>query len=408
MNTKADALPLAGIRVADFTWIGAGSYTTKLLADFGADVIKIETATRLDSLRETAPFKDGKPGVNRSGYFADRNTSKRSVTLNLKHERARDVARQLIDCSDIVANNFTPGTMEKFGLGYEHVKAFKPDIIYLAMSMQGAIGPDANYVGFGLTIAALTGLQHLSGPPERMPAGTGTNYPDHVPNPSHGAFAVLAAIYRKRKTGLGQYIDLAQTEPTIGLLGPAMVDYTVNQRVAERNGNQHATAAPHGVYPCQGKNRWITVSVYNDTQWQALVNTFGAPATSRPWHDAAVRHARQSELDAWLAEITHKRDAFDLMLQLQALGVPCGVVQDARDLIEHDPQLAHRQHWLRLEHKEMGSSLYNATPVRLSRTPAKITRPAPLLGEHTHEVCTQVLGMDEGEFSRLCEDKIFE
>lgn len=407
MDSTRD-LPLSGIRVADFTWIGAGSYTTKLLADFGADVIKIETATRLDSLRETAPFKDGVAGVNRSGYFADRNTSKRSVTLNLKHERARDIARALIARSDIVANNFTPGTMEKFGLGYDAVKAFKPEIIYLAMSMQGAIGPDANYVGFGLTIAALTGLQHLSGPPDRMPAGTGTNYPDHVPNPTHGAFAVLAAIFRKRKTGLGQYIDLAQTEPTIALLGPSMVDYTANGQVAQRCGNRHPHAVPHGVYPCDGVNRWITISIYDDAHWKSLLEVIGPLRVERPWHDATVRRAHEQELDTLIGERTRVRDAAELMQQLQARGVVSGVVQNARDLIEHDPQLAHRQHWLRLPHKEMGASLYNASPVRLSRTPAQITRPAPLLGEHTREVCTQVLGMEDAEFARLHDAGIFE
>ncbi len=401
-------LPLNGIRVADFTWIGAGSFTTKLLADFGADVIKIETATRLDSLRETAPFKDGIAGVNRSGYFADRNTSKRSITLNLKHERAREIARKLIAQSDIVANNFTPGTMEKFGLGYEAVKAFKPDIIYLAMSMQGASGPDSRFVGFGLTIAALTGLQHLSGPAERMPAGTGTNYPDHVPNPSHGAFAVLAAIYRKRKTGLGQFIDLAQTEPTIALLGPAMVDYTANGRVAERCGNRHPDSVPHGVYPCKGENRWITISVYDDAQWRALAETLGPPRNERAWQNFNVRREHEAELDQLISEQTCQRDAAELMTQLQARGVPSGVVQNARDLIDNDPQLAHRQHWLKLEHKEMGASLYNATPVRLSETPAQITRPAPLLGEHTHEVCTQLLGIDEHEFERLRGAGVFE
>ena len=160
-------LPLAGIRVADFTWIGAGSYTTKLLADFGAEVIKVESSTRTDSLRSTAPFKNGVAGTNRSGYFADRNTSKRSIQLNLKHPEGPEIARALIAKSDIVANNFTPGTMEKFGLGYKDVAGFKRDIIYISMSMQGGSGPDAKYVGFGLTIAALTGLQYLSGQTDR-------------------------------------------------------------------------------------------------------------------------------------------------------------------------------------------------------------------------------------------------
>ena len=401
-------LPLAGIRVTDFTWIGAGSYTTKLLADFGAEVIKIESSTRMDSLRSTAPFKDRIPGINRSGYFADRNTSKRSIRLNLKHPEAPAIARDLIATSDVVANNFTPGTLEKFGLGYGDVAKFKPDIIYVAMSMQGGAGPDAKYVGFGLTIAALTGLQYLSGQPDRPPAGTGTNYPDHVPNPCHGAFAVLSAIYHKRKTGEGQLIDLAQTEPTIALLGPAVVDYTVNGRVAERSGNDYWNAAPRGAYPCAGTNRWIAISIYTDEQWRALDELLGVTTEAREWTDRSVRLEHRRELDALVAARTCTWDARELMTALQARGVPAGVVQNAKDLVDDDAQLAHRKHWITLEHKEMGRTLYNAPPIRLSRTPAELSRPAPLLGEHTEEVCMDLLGMSRSRYEELHAAGVFE
>ena len=403
-------LPLEGVRVADFTWIGAGSYTTKLLADFGAEVIKVETSTRLDSLRSTAPFKDGVPGVNRSGYFADRNASKRSMTLNLKHPKAPELARALIARSDMVTNNFTPGTMEKFGLGYRDVTAFKPDIIYLSMSMQGATGPDAHYVGFGLTIGALTGMQFLSGQPDREPAGTGTNYPDHVPNPSHGAFALLAALHHKRKTGHGQFIDLSQTEPTIALLESALVDYTVNGRIAQRCGNDHWSAAPRGAYPCQGNDRWIAISVYSNEQWVALTTALGPDAslTEARWRDQAVRRDGRRELDTLLGKATAQHEARQLMQRLQASGVPAGVVQNSQDLIETDAQLAHRGHWVRLSHQEMGATLYNAPPFRLSRTPAVLSRPAPLLGEHTEEVCTRLLGLTAEEFGGLKAEGVFE
>lgn len=403
-------LPLAGIRVADFTWIGAGSYTTKLLADFGAEVIKVESSTRMDSLRSTAPFKDSVAGINRSGYFADRNTSKRSIQLNLKHPEGPGIARALIAKSDIVANNFTPGTMERFGLGYKDVITFKRDIIYISMSMQGGSGPDAKYVGFGLTIAALTGLQYLSGQTDRPPAGTGTNYPDHVPNPCHGAFALLSAIYHKRRTGEGQFIDLAQTEPTIALLGPAVVDYTVNGRVAERCGNDHWWAAPRGAYPCSGADRWIAISIYNDEQWRALEEILRpvAGSSERDWRDHAVRRQHRQALDALIGARTAGWNARELMTKLQARGVPSGVVQTSKDLIEEDAQLAHRKHWIALEHKEMGETLYNAPPIRLSRTPANLSRPAPLLGEHTEEVCLDVLGMMRPQFDELRAAGVFE
>ena len=181
---------LSGVRIADFSWIGAGSYCTKMLADLGADVIKIESSVYLDLLRTSRPFKDGKPGVNRSGYFADRNATKRSITINMKEPRGRDVALALIAKSDIVCNNFAPGVMDRWGVGYDDVVKLKEDIIYISMSMQGATGPEKDYIGYGMTITALAGLQFLTGLPDRTPAGTGTNFPDHIPNPCHAAFAL--------------------------------------------------------------------------------------------------------------------------------------------------------------------------------------------------------------------------
>ncbi|MES2564096.1 MAG: CoA transferase, partial [Pseudomonadota bacterium] len=309
-----------------------------------------------------------------------------------------------------VANNFTPGTMEKFGLAYADVVQFKRDIIYISMSMQGGAGPDSRYVGFGLTIAALCGLQYLCGPIDRPPAGTGTNYPDHVPNPCHGAFALLAALHHKRKTGEGQFVDLAQTEPTIALLGPAIVDYTVNDRVAERCENDHPNAAPRGVYPCVGSDRWIAISIYSEEQWRALAEVLGAVGLNaeHDWTDHAVRRKHRKALDALLGARTSTWDARELMTRLQTRGVPCGVVQNVRDLIEADAQLAHRKHWIKLAHQEMGETLYNAPPIRLSRTPANLSRAAPLLGEHTEEVCLDLLGMTRARFDALRRAGVFQ
>lgn len=401
-------LPLAGIRVADFTWIGAGSYATKILADFGADVIKIETSRRLDSLRMAAPYKDKIKGVNRSGYFADRNSSKRSVTIDMKHPRALALVSKLIAQSDIVANNFTPGVMDRFGLGYEAVRQMKPSIIYLAMSMQGSTGPEHQYLGYGASMAALTGLQHLSGLPGREPAGTGTNYPDHVPNPCHAAFAVLAALRHCRRTGIGQQIDIAQTEPSIALLGPTILDFTINGREQQPKGNEHAWAAPHGVYPCSSEDRWIAIAIMNNAQWLALGEALNSPPWMllQPFQCSNNRHAKREEIDAKLAGETVRYDAANLMRLLQERGVPAGVVQDAKDIVDKDPQLAHRGHWVVLDHREMGRTIYNAAPFRCSLTPARLERPAPLLGEHTEEVCMQLLGMSPDEVTQAVEDRL--
>ena len=401
-------LPLAGIRVADFTWIGAGSFTTKLLADFGADVIKVESRGRLDPLRTSRPYRDGKPGVNRSGYFADRNSSKRSITLNLKTARAQELARRLVATSDVVANNFTPGTMEKFGLGYDAVREIRPDAIYLAMSMQGASGPDHKYLGFGLTIGALTGLQHLCGLPDREPAGTGTNFPDHIPNPCHAAFAVLAALRHRRRTGEGQYIDVAQTEPTIALFGPTILQYTANGEVASRSGNQRDAKAAHGVYPCAGEDQWIAIAAWSDSAWTALTSVLGNPAWAGPElaTSAVARLEHRDEIDWLIGESTRRWSGDDLMVRLQAAGVAAGIVRTAADILQHDLQLRHRQHWVPLDHPEMGPSIYNAPPFRLSSLEGVPRSPAPLLGQHTNEVCREILGLDQAEIEALRDEDV--
>jgi benzylsuccinate CoA-transferase BbsF subunit len=391
------------VRVADFSWVGAGPITTKFFSDLGADVIRIESGTRVDPVRVMPPFKDSVPGPDRSGYYADRNTNKRSVTLDLKKLQARQIARAIIARSDVVANNFSPGTMERFGLGYDEVRAFKPDIVYLAMSMQGASGPHRKFIGFGLTIGALAGLQYLCGPPDRLPVGTSTNYPDHIPNPCHGAFAVLAALRHRRRTGEGQFIDLAQTEPTMALLGPALMEYTVNGRVPERQGNDEPGAAPHGVYPCQGEDRWIAIAVMTDAHWQAFGEALGRPAWTHNlrWASAAGRYVDRRAIDEHMKAETSGADAFELMRALQSHGVPAGVLQDGRDLLTADPQLEHRGHWVRLEHPLMGTTVYNGPPYRFSGYSAQPTRHAPLLGEHTEDVLSDLLGMSASEIAAL-------
>lgn len=389
--------PLAGLRVADFTWIGAGAYTTKLLSDWGADVIKIESRARLDSLRDAKPFKDRIPGVNRSGYFADRNGGKRSVTLDLKTPRGLDYARRLIATSDIVANNFSPGVMDRLGLGYEAIRKFHPEIIYVAMSMQGATGPYSRELGFGLTISALTGFQHLTGLPDRLPAGTGTNYPDHIPNPCHAVFAILAAVRHRRRTGQGQQIDIAQTEPTIALLGPTILDASVNGVVQTRRGNSHPDFSPHGVYPARGDDRWIAIAVTNDEQWRSLAAVLGLAL--EPWMDRAARIEGRAALDQQVAERTSTWDASELTAKLQENGVPAGPVQDARD-ISHDPQLQARGHFRRHHHAEMGLCTYNGPPFSISGAESGPATAAPLLGQDTEAVLSEILGCSSEEIER--------
>ena len=394
--------PLDGIRVIDFCWVGAGPYATKMLADLGADVIKVESAVKPDGLRLSPPFAGGQIGVNRSGYFSDRNTSKRSVAINMNTAEGKRLAQQLVAGCDVVANSFTPGVMARFGLSYDEVRASNPQLIYLAMSMQGDSGPERDYLGYGMTISALVGIHHLSALPGKLPVGTGTNYPDHIPNPCHAVFAVLAALRHRRRTGEGQYIDIAQTESTIAVLAPALVEYEANGHDREPIGNRHERFAPHGVYACAGKDRWIAIAVTDDAQYPDLVTALGLPTDVVPRDaDEAYRRAAADYLDEAIGSRTRDRDADELMHLLQARGIPAGVVHDAQGVIELDEQLTARGHWVRLVHAEMGETIYNAWPFRLSTTSTDLRAPAPLLGEHTEEICRDVLGIDEDRIESL-------
>ncbi|MFG2754999.1 CaiB/BaiF CoA transferase family protein [Streptomyces wuyuanensis] len=397
-------LPLDGIRVADFTWVGAGPFLTKPLADHGADVIKIESRTRTDPIRGMAPFRDGRPGTDRSGYFANRNTSKRSVCLDLKDPRGKALALELIARSDVVADNFTPGTMDRLGLGYEDARAVRPDVIYLEMPMQGNAGPHRDFRGYGLTIAAAGGLLGLTGNPGRPPVGTGTNYPDHVPNPLHAAVAVLAALRRRRRTGEGQYIELAQLESTVNTVGTALLAAAAGHTTGPM-GNDDPAAAPHGVYPCAGEDRWCAVAVTGDDQWAALGRVLGAPEwASRPeFATADGRRRARRVLDGLVASATAPRQADDLAERLTAAGVPAAAVSDARQVLA-DPQLNARGHWAVLDHPEMGPSVYDNLPYRLSATPGELRGPAPLLGADTRDVCVDLLGLDPDAYERLAQE----
>ena len=399
-------LPLAGVRVTDFSWIGAGSYMSKLLADLGADVIKIESSGKLDSLRVSPPFKDRIKGVNRSGYFSDRNTSKRSMTINVKTPLGLALVKRLIAVSDIVANNFSPGTMEKLGLGYGELNAINSRIIHIGMSMHGSTGPEANTIGYGLTIGAVSGLQYLSGSPEREPVGSGTNYPDHVPNPCHGAFAVLAALRHQRRTGIGQNIDMAQTEPMIALLAPAMIDCAVNGRDTPRMGNRSMDHAPRGVFRCLGEDRWIAISIRTDKQWRSLCELLGLSTEKTNWSHTSGRLADQDAIEQILSGAIAPWDGCELMERLQLHGVPAGLIQTAADVIDRDPQLEYRQHWRRLAHPEMGETIHNAQPFKFAQVAVGPLSAAPCLGEHTEEICRTLLGLSSQEIADLTRDGV--
>lgn len=395
-------LPLTGIRIADFSWVGAGPFLTKPLADHGADVIKVESRTRVDPIRSMAPFRDGVGGIERSGYFANRNTSKRSICLDLKDPRGRELALRLIAASDVVVNNFSPGTMDRLGLGYDDAREVRPDVVYLEMPMMGTDGPHRDCRGYGLTIAAAGGLLGLSGYPDRPPVGTGTNYPDHVPNPLHGAVAVLAALRKRRRTGQGEYIELAQLESTINAIGPAVVAAAHGETVRPA-GNDDEVAAPHGVYPCAGEDTWCAVAVFDDRQWAATRRVLGGVDWSHhPQFDSSEgRRRARADLDRLIARASVRWDADQLAAELTARGVAASAVLHADDLVCRDPQLRARRHWVTLDHPVMGPSIYDRTPYRFSATPGCLRTPSPLLGADSRDVCTQLLGLPDETYEAL-------
>lgn len=398
----------AGLRVVDFSWYAVGPRTAGYLAAHGAEVIRVESSVSPDGLRRSGPFKDGVNGPNRSGYFNNQNPNKYGLSLNLKQPRAADIARKLVARADVVLEAFTPGVMERFGLGYDELRQLKPDIIMISMGAQGRGGPFSSHSAFGHVQQALCGVNHLTGWLDGYPTGVHGPYTDFFV-PHIAAAVVIAALGYRRRTGRGQYIELSQLEAAIHCLGPAILDYTANRREQTRDGNRHPAAAPHGAYRCVGDDRWCAIAVFSDSEWRALCEAMGNPVWTRDkrFDTLASRLEHTDELDRLLEKWTAGHSPGTVMALLQAAEVDAGVVQDARDL-HADPQLSHRHHYWTLSHPETGPATYDGPAYRLSRTPARFHMPAPCLGEHNQFVCCQLLGMSDEDFVELLTEGVFE
>ena len=407
MRPHNGARPLDGVRVADFSWFGAGPIAGRTLADFGADVIRIESEARVDGLRLGEPIKPGKSGYNVCAYFNNFNADKRSFLLNMSAAGSREVALRLIERSDIFLSNLTPRIFERWGLTYEELCEAKPDIIAAYQPMQGLSGPHRDFLGFGAVLTPTTGISHLSGDPERRPIGVGTNYPDYVVNPGHTVVAILAALRHRRRTGQGQRIELAQIESVAATMGPALLDYTVNGVNQQRKGNQSSWMCPHGVFRCaddgSGRERWIAIAVGDDAQWEALCRVAdGADfAADDRFSTLLGRRRNGGALDQSISAWTSSQEAAPLAVRLQSVGVAASLVHDAEDMCEHDGHLAERGYYEYLDHPETGLSLYDGPIVGLHDTPGYLASPAPLFGEHTFEVATEVLGYSAEEVAEL-------
>ena len=406
-------LPLSGVRVLDFTWVVAGPTLTKWLAAYGAQVIKVEAARGAADVVRTdgGASSKGKVGPNVSGTFGNLNTDKLAIALNMNDEGGRAIARRLVAISDVVIENFTPGVMPRWGFGYDDLQKMNPSVIAVSMPGLGSTGPHAHYRGLGSYFMVRTGFDDLVGYPHRETVDLGFAFPDASCNPAHACVAILAALHHRSQTGEGQRIELRQFESTVNYLNTALLDYSVNKRVQTRTGSRHPTAAPHGVYRCapspahpepplghpEPVEGWAAITVFTEEEWLGLCKATGVDPKDPRFATLAARKQNEDALDAELTAWTSCRTATEVMEILQQRGVPAGAIQHAGDLIDTDPQMAHRGFYNTVEHAEMGQMLVEGVPFRLMSPPAFPRKPAPLLGEHNDLVLQQVLGMTEAE-----------
>lgn len=394
-------LPLEGVKVADFSWIGVGPITAKALADHGATVVRVETVNRLDTLRAQAPFKDAVFGINRSNFYGSFNTSKLSVTLDMTKDAGLEAARRLTHWADVVIDSFRPGTMERLGLGHDAIAANNPSVITVTTSLLGEGGPLSSLAGYGYHAAALAGFTDLVGWPDLGPDGPWMAYTDTIA-PRFLTATILAALDRRRRTGEGARIEGGQLEISLQLLAPELLDLQVNGNLARRLGNRDPHVAPQGAYPCAGDDQWCAVTVDSDACSDRLREVLGDPAWAR---DAALstaggRLTHHDEIDGHLAAWTASRSAAEVEATLLAAAIPAGKVQRSSDLPD-DPQYLHRHFFHHLTHSEVGEIPYSGHQYRIRGYDHGPRSAAPMLGEHTDYVLRELLGLTDDEIVEL-------
>jgi benzylsuccinate CoA-transferase BbsF subunit len=399
--------PFEGINVLDFCWAGVGPIAVNYMGFFGATIVKVESHERMDPLRTLAPFKGGAPSPERSFHFAYTQMAPRySITLNLADPKGIELANRLVAWADVVCESWSTGQMEKMGLDYEHLKEIKPDIIMFRTCMHGHSGPLAAQHGQGYILCALSGLDALTGWPDRSPAGLYGPFTDHVA-PLFNAIGILAALDYRRRTGKGICIDQSQHESLLHWIAPLLLNSTVNGRDAQADGNRTPYAAPHGVYRCAGDDRWCAIAVFNDHEWDRFCGVIQDPQLRKDRRFATLqdRKDHEDELDKIVENWTMKQPAEKVMSLMQAAGVPAGVVTNGKDQAA-DPQLQHYHFFNKLDHPEMGElSFYHGPLFRLSDLPFELERP-PIIGEDNDYVYTKLLGIPDDEFVKLMEEGV--
>lgn len=400
------AKPLDGIRVADFTWVWAGPTCTMQLAHMGAEVIRMETSTRICTLRMLPPWAGGAPNPNSAGYFNQYNQGKRGVTLNLAKPEGAAIAKRLVEMSDIAVDNFAAGVINKLGLGYDELRKINDDIIMMSMSGYGATGPEKGYVSYGPAQVPMSGLSSLTGYRGYGPMHVGMSYGDPTAG-LHAATAVIAALFHRDRTGKGQYIDMSQWESSMVVIGEAFMHQVMNGSQPERDGSHDAHMSPHNVYRCEGEDRWISIAVRTDDEFRILAGVMGKPglADDPRFKTLADRKANEDDLDAEVEVWTADKDPFELTETLQAAEIAAYPPLKNSEVIENE-QIAARDFWVEHEHPVAGVRRHAGIPWRMSETPLRVERPAPVMGQDNEYVFGEVLGMTSDEIAGLVEREV--
>ena len=393
--------PLAGYRVLDFGWVLAGAIPGMVLADMGAEVIKVETRQRLDYMRQGRPIIGTERDPEQHPMFHNVNRSKLSVTLNTNHEEAVELARRLVTHCDVVLENFSPGVMDRLGLGYEDLKAIKEDIIMVSISSHGQTGPLRDLRAYAPSIGAMAGLDSTLGYEGERPLGLKHAYAD-ISGALHAVFATVAALHQRQRTGRGQYVDLSMLRATVATMGAGLMEYEATGRVLGPMGNHDPTMAPYGNYPCQGEDQWVSIAVANDEEWRGLLLAIGSPDWTAEDRFASryQRHRHRRELDEYLAEWTAQRDAWEVTELLQSHGVAAIPVMDAAERL-YDRHNQERGLYQEIEHPSLGVEPIFNLMWNLDKTPPSIRSHAPTLGQHNQKILCDMLGLSSSELSDL-------
>jgi benzylsuccinate CoA-transferase BbsF subunit len=396
----------SGVKVLELGAGAAGPVATRYFADQGATVVRVESARRPDFLRMIHYTKDNPFGLDGAPMFVLMNPNKKSVSIDMSKPEGVDVVRRLVDWADLVSENFSPKAMKNWGLDYESLCETKPDLVMVSSCLFGQTGPQRLYPGFGGQGSAISGFNHMAGWPDREAVGPHGTITDSL-SPRYVACLIACALLHRSRSGEGQYIDVSQIETGVYSLSEMMLRYSARGEVMQRCGNRDEHAAPHGVYPCRGEDRWIAIAIWSEPEWRLLRRVMGDPPFCQdPRFDAlAGRQGHQDELDGYVGRWTREFDPHELAAKLQDAGIEAGVVQSFDDLLD-DPQLAHRGHFQSLRHVHLGQMRFENYGIRLSASPPELATPGPNLGEHNDEVLQELLGLASHEIERMVAEEI--